>query len=74
MVIELRLHDVLKRYVPSSSTGIVAVDVSDNITVGELLFELEINQDEVGYVTVNGVVSNFEQLLNDGDRIGLFTK
>lgn len=74
MVIELRLHDVLKRYVPSSSSGIVAVDVSDNLTVGELLFELEINEEEVGYVTINGTMGNFGQVLNDGDKIGLFTQ
>lgn len=74
MVIELKLPSALKHYVPSSSSGIVAVDVSDNLTVGELLFELEIDREAVGHITVNGMMSNFNQSLNDGDRISLFAK
>lgn len=74
MVIELRLHESLRSYIPSSSSGVVTVDVIGDITVKELLEELEIEQYMVGAILVNGQKSSFAQLLYDGDKISLLGK
>lgn len=74
MVIELRLHDLLKSYVPSSSSGIVTVDVIGDMTVNELLDELEIDKELVETVMVNSQKCGLSQLLYDGDKVSLFPK
>jgi len=73
LVIEVRLYASLKSYRPvGSDSGLVAVDVPDHITVGELLDEMEIDVDKIEVVTVNGLEGNGNQMLFDGDRIELF--
>lgn len=72
MVIEVRLYDVLRRYAPSSSSGIITVDVEDNIDVKALLNEMEVNLQEIGTVLVNGVNTGVQEILSDGDRVGLW--
>lgn len=71
MVIEVRLYAGLKKYAPSSSSGILAVDVSESILVEELLEELEIAASEVGSIKINGNAGNGRQTLQDGDRVDL---
>jgi len=73
LVIEVRLYASLKGYRPSASEGnVVTVDVPDGISLGELMEEMELNPVEVKSVVVNGVDSNFEQVLFDGDRVALY--
>ncbi|EAX47197.1 thiamineS protein [Thermosinus carboxydivorans Nor1] len=72
MVIEVRLYATLRRYSPASATGIVMVDVPDGITVDELLAEMEIDRHEVKMIMVNGMHSDGNRVLADGDRVGLF--
>lgn len=74
MVIELQLYDSLRQYIPSSSSGFLTVDVNDNITIGELLSELEVNEFEIGVIMVNEMKSQINRLLYDGDRVSLFAK
>ncbi|SEP43514.1 MULTISPECIES: MoaD/ThiS family protein [Propionispora] len=71
MVIEVRLYAGLKKYAPSSSSGILAVDVSESILVEELLEELEIAASEVGSIKINGNAGSARQTLQDGDRVDL---
>lgn len=73
MVIEIRLYASLRHYRPAGSdTGMVAVDVPDGISLGELLTELEIDTDEIKKARVNGVESGSVRVLTDGDRVELF--
>lgn len=75
MVIEVRLYASLRRYRPAGSdTGMVAVDVPDGISLGELLSELEIDTDEIKLAAVNGNDSNPTRVLLDGDRVELFPR
>ncbi|VBB08720.1 mut7-c ubiquitin [Lucifera butyrica] len=72
MVLEVHLYSDLRRYAPTSSTGMLAVDVPDGIVVEELLNELEINYTEIKTIVVNGSTSDLQQVLEDGDHISLF--
>ncbi|MDT8900536.1 MoaD/ThiS family protein [Anaeroselena agilis] len=75
MVIEVRLYASLRRYRPEGSdTGMVAVDVPDGISLGELLSELEIDTDEIKLAAVNGNDSSPAKVLSDGDRVELFPR
>lgn len=72
MVIEVRLHDRLGRYAPSSTTGVLAVDVPEDITIEELLEELEIEQNEIYLIKVNGMKNNKDRQLADGDHVEFY--
>lgn len=73
MVIEVRLCASLRQCRPSTSDkGIVTVDVPDGISLGELLDEMEMATEQVKQATVNGVDSDLERVLFDGDRIALY--
>jgi sulfur carrier protein ThiS len=52
----------------------VAVDVPDGITLGELLAEMEIDSGERKLAAVNGDDSSPERVLFDGDRVELFPR
>lgn len=71
MVIEVRLFAELKKHAPSSTSGVLAVDVSESILVKELLEELEILESEIGTIKVNGRPCDVRYSLDDGDRIDL---
>lgn len=72
MVIEVRLHETLKKYAPNSNSGIMAADVPDEITVRELFEELEWDVKEFGKVHVNHLPCGYDSVLVDGDVIDLF--
>lgn len=72
MVIEVRLFATLRKYVSSSTSGVVSLDLPDDIAVAELVKQLEIDPAEVHVVMVNGVSSDMNRPLTDGDRVGLF--
>ena len=67
------MYASLRRHRPAvSDTGLVAVDVPDGISLGELLGEMEISADEINKMAVNGNDSFLERVLYDGDRVDLF--
>ena len=72
MVMEVVMHGDLNRHMPTGSGGALTVDVLDGITVFDLLAELEIERTEVKAVLVNGAKTHLDQVLSDGDRIGLY--
>ncbi|MCE5286824.1 MAG: MoaD/ThiS family protein [Pelosinus sp.] len=72
MVIDVRLHEELGRYAPSSNTGVLAVDVPEDITVQDLLEELEIEQTEIYMIKVNGIKSKKDYQLTDGDHVEFY--
>jgi len=55
-----------------SDSGVVAVDLPEGVSLGELLSEMEINAAEVKTIVVNGEDSDTDRVLADGDRVDLF--
>jgi len=72
MVIEVRLHEKLKKYAPTSRSGTLTVDVPDDITVRELFQDLEIEMQEVAEIKINNKHSYGNHKLDDGDCIDLY--
>ena len=71
-MIEVRLYATLRRYVPSSLHGVLAVEISKDSTVAELLTAIAVDLGEVHIIMINGVGSTLESILHDGDRLGIF--
>lgn len=72
MVIEVRFFASLRRYTPSEPSGILSVDVADDLTVEELLHQLEVEPSHVAGILLNGKEAELVSPLVDGDRLGLF--
>lgn len=72
MVIEVRLHEKLRKYAPTSSSGTLTVDVPDELTVRELVQELEIEIHQINEVKVNNKHGHGNHKLVDGDCIDLY--
>ncbi len=45
---------------------------SDRTIISDILNSLEINNDEIGMILVNGVYQNSEYVLSDGDILSIF--
>lgn len=72
MEIEVRLFANLAELLPSGSKNKRAkISVKDGITVGELLEELKIPREATNVIMVNGVHSNKEHRLSDGDVVSV---
>lgn len=74
MRVTARVYATLKRYMPE---GTADNDLEFNIplgtTVGELLENyLKIPTEAVKVVFVNGKHAELDQILNEGDRVGIF--
>lgn len=72
MVIEVRFFASLRRYTPADPSGIISVDVPDNLSVEELLQQMEVSPVDVANILLNGKGSSLTTNLSDGDRLGLF--
>ncbi len=74
ITIEVRLYATLRKYYPSLGIGeplVMALD--DKAKLGNLLNELKLPKEEVKVAFVNGKWEDESYLLEDGDRIGLFS-
>ncbi|HWR09785.1 MoaD/ThiS family protein [Sporomusa sp.] len=72
MVVEVRLYATLRRYAPSSPYGVITVDVPAGSSVLDLVKKIEINPTEIHLIMVNGIGCEFDQIVSNGDRVGLF--
>lgn len=72
--IEARLYATLRKYQPERKVGEALVhELAEGTTVQKLLEEeLGVPPDEVKTVFVNGVSRDFDYILADGDRVGIF--
>ena len=72
--VEVRLYATLRKYHPEEKVGEALVcELADGTTVQELLEdELGVPPGEVKIVFVNGVSRDFDHVLDDGDRLGIF--
>ena len=72
MVIEVRFFASLRRYTPNDPSGIVSVDVADDLTVEELLQQMEVDPTPINSIIINGKEGTLSTHLVDGDQLGLF--
>jgi molybdopterin converting factor small subunit len=74
MRIELKLYASLERYMPAarSGTSFRYMEVEEGTTVGRFLQMLRIPADTVKLIFLNGVHAQMDQVLKEGDRVGVF--
>ena len=74
MRVELKLCASLARYAPETpgTAGTVLMEVSEGKTIGEILKGLKVPLESVKLVFLNGVHSELNQPLREGDRVGVF--
>lgn len=74
ITVEVRLYATLQKYHPSSGIGEpLGITLEDNARLGNLFSELKIPKEEIKIALVNGKWEEESYLLEDGDRIGLFS-
>ena len=73
MKIELKLYASFSRYRPREVDGEPGmVDVPEGITIKGLLKELDIPADAVKIMFLNGLHAKGDEVLQEGDRLGVF--
>jgi len=71
---EVRLYATLQKYHPSLGIGeLLGITLDDKARLGNLFSELKIPKEEIKVALVNGKWEEESYLLEDGDRIGLFS-
>lgn len=73
MRISVRLFATLQRYLPPPKPGeATEVDVPDGTTVAGLIDKLSVPMEQVKIVMINGIHAREDQVLREGDRVGIF--
>jgi molybdopterin converting factor small subunit len=74
MKVEIKLYASLGRYMPDSKGGSVSqiMELEEAITIGRLLERLKVPAHVVKLIFLNGVHARSDQVLHDGDRLGVF--
>lgn len=73
ITVQVRLYATLRRHFPDLALGeAMSVELSQDATVRELLQELELPEEQVKVVFVNGTVRKEDYRLSDGDEVGVF--
>lgn len=72
MRVEVRLYATLRRRHPSAPDGVLAADVPEGSTAGDVIAKMRFDANEVHILMVNGVSSSPDRVLAEGDRLGLF--
>jgi molybdopterin synthase sulfur carrier subunit len=72
--VELKLCASLGKYAPKTpgSQGTVVIDLPEGKTIGEMLKGVKVPLESVKLVFLNGVHSDMNQPLREGDRVGVF--
>ena len=74
ITVEVRLYATLQKYHPSLGIGEpLGITLDDKARLGNLFSELKIPKEEIKAALVNGKWEEESYLLEDGDRIGLFS-
>lgn len=74
MKIELKLYASLARFMPDEKGGSAAkvMEVREGTTISDLLEAFKVPADAVKLVFLNGIHAEGDQVLNEGDRVGVF--
>lgn len=70
--IDLNLFVTLARFHPGGNDGSGPYEVAPGTRVGQLISDLGIPEETVKLIFVNGRKAPLDQVLADGDRVGLF--
>jgi len=71
--VEVRLYANLRDYYPEiGRDDVLTLPLDDHMKVGDLLAKLKAPRKEISMVMVNGKHVKEDQLLKDGDRVGVF--
>ena len=72
MKIKVKVFATLRKYAPDASSGKQELELTEGVTVGQVLDELKIPQEEVAFVFVNSVQQKMDKALAQGDELGIF--
>lgn len=72
MKIELRLYASLRVYMPEVNSTTVIVDIGQGTRIRELLEQFKVPADSIKIIFLNGVHAKGDEILKEGDRIGVF--
>ena len=72
MKIELRLFASLSVYMPETDSADAVIDIKQGISIRELLEQFNVPADSVKIIFVNGVHAERDEILKEGDRVGIF--
>jgi molybdopterin synthase sulfur carrier subunit len=72
MHVEVRLYATLRRYATASAGGILHVDVPEGGKAADAIAAVGVDADEIHLLMINGVIASADQVLAEGDRLGLF--
>ena len=72
MKIELRLYASLRVYMPEVNSTTVIVDIGQGTRIRELLEQFKVPTDSAKIIFLNGVHAKGDEILKEGDRIGVF--
>ena len=73
ITVRVRLYATLRRLRPDLELGeALPVELVEGATVGRLVQEMALPEDEVKIVFVNNLVRERDHVLEDGDQVGIF--
>ena len=73
MKIELRLYASLAAFMPEKRAGnLWMFEVSEGTTIRNLLKQLKVPPEDIKVVFLNGIHASDEDILKEGDRVGIF--
>ncbi len=74
MKIELRLFASLARYTPDKPGSLdnCIMEIAEGSTIIDILRRLEVPLDKVRVIFLNGLHVTGDEVLKEGDRVGLF--
>jgi molybdopterin synthase sulfur carrier subunit len=72
MRIELKLYASLSRYMPEEWRDSPTVEANEGITVKGLLETMKVPPEAVKLVFLNGLHAKGDEVLREGDRVGVF--
>jgi thiamine biosynthesis protein ThiS len=71
--VSVRLFATLRRYYPDLDIGeAMPVEIEEEMTLADLLQQLELPEDQVKIVFVNSIVREADYELEEGDDLGIF--
>jgi len=73
MKIELRLFASLARFMPDKSIKKPYIlDIPEGTTIGDVFKSINIPEDQVKLIFLNGLHATIDHILKDGDQLGVF--
>lgn len=71
--VSVKLFATLRRHYPDLDIGeAMPVEIEEGATVADLLAQLDLPEDQVKIVFVNGIVHEMDHQLEDEDELGIF--